>query len=102
MADVELVIKIPEAIIKDAKDSPNYYPSYLFQKIWKAVAKGIVLPKGHGNLKDFDKIEWYGCDFEGKACEKANGDCSVCGYANCDEDQVRELPTIIEADRSEE
>ena len=53
---MEIVIKIPEAIIKGAKDSPNYYPSYLFEKIWKAVAKGTVLPKGHGRLGDLGKI----------------------------------------------
>lgn len=70
--------------------------------IYDAVASGTPLPKGHGKLKDFDKIEWYGCDFEGKACEKANGDCSVCNFGNCDAKQVRELPTIIEADRSKE
>ena len=53
----EIVIKIPEAIIKDAKDSPNYCPSYLFEMIWKAVAKGTVLPKGHGDLKDADNLK---------------------------------------------
>lgn len=96
---MQIVIDIPEAIIKDAKNSPNYYPSYLFGTIWKAVAKGTVLPKGHGKLKDFDKIEWYGCDLEGIGCIEAKGDCSACNHANCFAEQVRELPTIIEADK---
>jgi hypothetical protein len=79
---MKIVIDIPEAIIKDAKDSPNYYPSYLFEKIWKAVAKGTVLPKGHGRLIDESQITgtftWDN------------------GYIECF------APTIIEADRSEE
>ncbi len=67
-----------------------------------AIRKGTVLPKGHGALKDFDKIEWYGCDFEGRGCIEAKGDCGKCDFAECYAKQVRELPTIIEADRSEE
>ena len=40
-------------IIKDAKESPNYYPSYLFGTIWKSIGNGIILPK-HGRLIDAD------------------------------------------------
>ena len=64
----------------------------------RRILNGTPLPKGHGRLKDFDKIEWYGCDFEGRGCIEAKGDCSVCNHANCYAKQVRELPTIIEAD----
>lgn len=49
---MQIVIDIPEEIIKDAKDSPNYYPTYHFKEIWKAVVKGIPLPKGHGRILD--------------------------------------------------
>lgn len=89
---VEVVIKIPKYYLTHPQD---------YSCLAECVRRGVLLPKGHGNLKDFDKIEWYGCDFEGKACEKANGDCSVCSHANCDAKQVRELPTIIEADNAE-
>lgn len=67
----------------------------------RVIANGIPLPKGHGKLKDFDKIEWYGCDLEGRGCIEAKGDCSVCNHANCYAKQVRELPTIIKADKAE-
>ena len=96
MEDIEVVIRIP-------KETYNYIKKQVAEGIDNPlkvyIANGTPLPKGHGRLKDFDKIEWYGCDFEGKACERANGDCSVCNFGNCDAKQVRELPTIIEADK---
>ena len=98
MADIELVIKIPEAeydlIVNDEACGLNV--------LTRAIAHGTPLPKGHGALKDFDKIEWYGCDLEGRGCIEAKGDCSVCNHANCYAKQVRELPTIIEADTESE
>ena len=51
---MQIVIDIPEEIIKDAKESPNYYPSYLFGTIWKSIGNGIPLPEGHGRLADLD------------------------------------------------
>ena len=51
---MQIVIDIPEEIIKDAKESPNYYPSYLFGTIWKSIGNGTLLPKGHGRLADLD------------------------------------------------
>lgn len=66
--------------------------------IRKAFENATPLPKGHGRLIDADKIEWFGCNFEGRACIESKGDCSVCNYADCYAKQVRELPTIIEAD----
>ena len=49
---MQIVIDIPEEIIKDAKESPNYYPSYLYGTIWKSISNGTSLPKGHGELVD--------------------------------------------------
>lgn len=92
----EIVIKIPEEMWERVKDG------YVPLGISKYLKNGTVLPKGHGKLKDFDKIEWYGCDFEGRGCIEAKGDCRKCNFAECYAKQVRELPTIIEADRSEE
>ena len=63
---MQIVIDIPEEIIKDAKESPNYYPSYLFGTIWKSIGNGTTLPKGHGRLKDVDhyiKIAWEHPDY---------------------------------------
>lgn len=54
---MKLIIDIPKDIIESAKSSPNYYPTYHFEKIWRAIAKGIPLPKGHGRLIDADKMK---------------------------------------------
>lgn len=51
-----------------------------------AIRKGIVLPKGHGKLKDVDKIISDGI---------SKGFCDW--Y-----DEIKMADTIIEADRSEE
>ena len=46
---MKLIINIPEEIIKDAKESPNYYPSYLFETIWKSIGNGTPLPDNATN-----------------------------------------------------
>lgn len=99
MADIELVIKISEEKYKWIKENILRTNK---NSIVKAIANGTPLPKGHGKLKDFDKIEWYGCDLEGRGCIEAKGDCSVCNHASCHAKQVRELPTIIEKDKEQE
>jgi len=100
MADIELVIKIPDRKWKFIQ--ADMYAGILDVGLYDAIKKGTPLPKGHGRLKDFDKIEWYGCDFEGRGCIEAKGDCSVCNHANCYAKQVMELPTIIKADKEQE
>ena len=53
------------------------------QLVIEAIDNGMPLPKGHGNLKDVDKIiEELGCEDE----------------AIIFEEMLREAPTIIEAD----
>ena len=53
---MQIVIDIPKEIIESAKSNPNYYPTYHFEKMWRAIVNGIPLPKGHGVLKDTDAI----------------------------------------------
>ena len=101
MSDIELVIRISEEKYKDIQGRDWKNGKKWFSEEWQAIHNGTPLPKGHGALKDFDKIEWYGCDLEGRGCIEAKGDCSVCNHANCYAKQVRELPTIIEADTEE-
>ena len=63
---MQIVIDIPEKIIKGAKENPNYYPTYQFETIWKSICNGIILPK-HGRLKDVDeyfKISWEHPDYD--------------------------------------
>ena len=38
---MQIVIDIPKDIVESAKSSPNYYPTYHFEKIWRAIANGI-------------------------------------------------------------
>lgn len=73
-----------------------------FAVIYIAIFSSIALFHVTTRLDRLIDLLSYGCDFEGKACEKANGDCSVCNFGNCDAKQVRELPTIIEADKESE
>ena len=54
MADVELIIKIPEVVyehILKAKSVPDMLGVDIVNTI-NAVANGVPLPKGHGNLID--------------------------------------------------
>ena len=46
---MQILINIPEEIIKDAKESPNYYPSYLFGTIWKSIGNGTLIPDNATN-----------------------------------------------------
>ena len=98
MADIELVIKMPKDVIEGAKSSPNYYPTYHFEKIWRAIVNGTPLPKGHGRLIDADKLE-YTCNSD--ECGMLTG-CNHCQYHIITEDEVDNALTIIEADKESE
>lgn len=60
---MQIVIDIPEDVIESAKSSPNYYPTYHFEKIWRAIVNGTPLPKGHGDLitkeQAVELVEFY-------------------------------------------
>ena len=96
---MQIVINIDEEVYNRTltyKDIPEIANLLLY-----AVANGVPLPKGHGRLKDIDKIEWYGCTtaFD---CPHKDRECKDCDRAECSKTQVDDIPTIIEADRSEE
>ena len=38
---MKLIIDIPDRIIDGAKTNPNFYPTYDFEIIWKAIRNGI-------------------------------------------------------------
>jgi len=96
MADIELVIKIPEeirlALINNIKLSMDqrfiYYPY-----IKHAITNGIPLPKGHGDLKDFDNLK------------RAFVMRSMVVQGNFSDAEVASIiyssPTIIEADKED-
>lgn len=84
MADIELVIKINEDTLKRYQESVDCEERAI-------IVHGTPLPKGHGRLIDGDKVEnitWQ----EPYYHDALNVLTKV-------RDKVRELPTIIEADK---
>lgn len=88
MADIELVIKIPEEeyeMIINSEDCGLH-------TLTRAIAHGTILPKGHGALKDTDKIEditWQ----EPYYRDALNVLSEI-------RDKIRNQRTIIEADKN--
>ena len=93
MADIELVIKIPEEVkqtFDNAKDEDlygNYYDRNSL--IGKAIQNGIQLPKGHGRLIDADAL-YNDLIFPNEQFGKAFKDI------------LNDAPTIIESESEEE
>ena len=88
---MKMIIDIPKDIIESAKSNPNYYPTYHFEKIWRAIANGKLLPKGHGRLIDADKFAKY------FMVDTAN---QTYRFGTIKK-QIEKAPTIIEADKAE-
>jgi len=86
MADIELVVKIPEEMWERIKDG------YVPLGISKYLQNGTPLPKGHGSLVDVDNIQFI----------QLEDSLTVLTHAKGDEvDWYIEAPTIIEADKAE-
>ena len=57
MADIELVIKIPEEIrIAISRMGLLRIPDEMQKNVDRAIQKGTPLPKGHGRLIDGDRL----------------------------------------------
>lgn len=56
MAMVELIIKMPEEKYDAIKSKYNTFPAEMKEWGLEAINNGTLLPKGHGGLKDFQKI----------------------------------------------
>ena len=82
MADIELVIKIPEKLYNMACN----YPEMILAGYPQCIRNGTPLPKGHGELKDVNEI-WRLYDY------------SDIDYTMSD--ALDDAPTIIEADKAE-
>lgn len=97
MADIELVIKIPEKIYESVMDGT--YCGTLYQEL----KNGTPLPKGHGRIGDLDKLEKEidGGIKAGLMIEGYENYSNINDVDDCLE-YVKYAPTIIEADRSEE
>jgi hypothetical protein len=93
MADIELVIKIPEDVYKDImahnrESRESGKSAYYFEGL---IQNGMPLPKGHGDLIDRNEV----CRLEEELCVT---ECGCCGLDGCFYDRAK---TIIEADKSE-
>lgn len=95
MKEIEVVIRISEDSYK-ATCNGNMLPPDV-ENVVQGIKNGTLLPRGHGRLKDIDKIEWYGCTtaFD---CPYKDRECKDCDRAECSKIQVDDIPTIIEAE----
>lgn len=87
MADIELVIKIPEETYEYWKNS-CYSHKYVFAE---AIKNGTQLPKGHGRLIDADALEYW-----------KNNRPDEINYHFVPKYELDNAPTIIEADKEQE
>lgn len=87
MADIELVIKIPEEVYKKAQEIPNAR----WDAVWLGIKHGTPLPKGHGRLIDADSLK----EEMEKDVRRAMSFVDLTDF-------VWLAPTIIEADREVE
>lgn len=101
MADIELVIKIPEDTYIATCNGLMLPPNV--KKVVNAIRTGTPLPKGHGKLGDLDIILNKAMKHRENYMEAENS--SYCrGKLHAYELYVEEIenaPTIIEADKEE-
>ena len=88
MADIELVIKIPEEVYNDIKE--GYYDKNL-RKMAIAIGNGTLLPKGHEKIIDTDSIPSYRIRGITEYCRGYNDRTTEV------ENAIINAPTIIEA-----
>lgn len=88
MADIELVIKIPEEAYKLLKNEGVDWLGA--EHILNAVANGTPLPKGHGVLKDADELLKHAHTI---------GTSNYCEYNVVYVETIKEAKPIIEADK---
>lgn len=108
MADIELVIKIPEGIMEYIKNNDCLAVAY-GDEVAKAIKNGTPLPKGHGRLKDFEKIYADMTEKEELARQRVidtptNSPCYLRYVAQLNErtafkEMLYDAPTIIDADK---
>lgn len=85
MADIEVAIKIPEEeyeMIVNSEDCGLH-------TLTRAIARGTILPKGHGRIGDLDALRCENADFD-----TYNDYCTMF-------DEIEAAETIIEADKLE-
>lgn len=87
MADIEVVIKIPEEVKNRLCFGVTY--SKDIQVVCEALNDGTPLPKGHGRIGDLDALRCENTDFD-----TYKDYCTMF-------DEIEAAETIIEADKEE-
>lgn len=86
MADIELVIKIPEGLKNDFES--EQWTALSCMEMKDALEKATPLPKGHGRIGDLDALRCENTDFD-----TYNDYCTMF-------DEIEAAETIIEADKN--
>ena len=86
MADIELVIKIPEALYNNIQKGCGIYP---YRLVYNAIVNGTLLPKGHGRLIDADALEY----------KQTHHGTYILPFELVDRATLHRAPTIVEADK---
>lgn len=93
MADIELVIKVPEEVYRYAKKYNGSFMLTLRERemgmCMNAIANGTPLPKGHGRIGDLDALRCENADFD-----TYNDYCTMF-------DEIEAAETFIDADELE-
>ena len=109
MADIEVVIKIPEGLKNDFES--EQWTALSCMEMKKALENGIPLPKGHGRLIDADRTlatAWTNFYKHEDEWEKKDNDYLPIGRLydqngfECCQQTIVNAPTIIEADKEQE
>lgn len=90
MADIELVIKIPEEMYEWVNDVNRFFDDYGISDFIDLVKNGTPLPKGHGDLIDVSTL---------LTVTDIKSDGSEFTYVPYSE--IEDAPTIIETDKAE-
>jgi len=84
---MQIVIELDEYVLEHCK---RHVRERYANNIEEAIAKGTVLPKGHGRLIDADSLRaGYNIDLEG----------NLVGYRYITKRDIDNAPTILEADK---
>lgn len=86
MEEIEVVIKIPQEEYETIVNSEDCG----LHTLTRAIARGTILPKGHGRIGDLDALRCENTDFD-----TYNDYCIMF-------DEIEAAETIIEADKGEE
>ena len=99
---MQIVIDIPEGNYKTICETKDIWETEPKNIIYAAIANGTPLPKGHGRLKDADKIankvNVLKNNWDRNGNEYESGRYESYDYAV---GTINDAPTIIEADTAE-